>query len=265
LAFHSIMHMKGLRWALATAFAASLVLLLGSVGAETEDDAGASLEGGSSDTVDLQTTTAPQQTEESMRTMTKNSILSWEPTVLTSRNFGGHVADGNVWLVEIYAPWCGHCVQFESTYKEIAAEYHASSPKKYKNIRVGKINGDAEQALVSRFGVASYPSFFIVDGFSVYEFDQPRSKSTLMAFAEGGYKKTSPIPWYKSPCGPLGLAQGMILWAGYTMADIFYWLQNKFGLSTVFAGMVMFGSLFIGTFITLVAMAIIFTPKAKID
>lgn len=227
-------------------------LLLDSLNAEVED----SQASGGSETVDLKTTMQQEQQESSTK-------ISLEPTILTSRNFGRQVADGNVWLVEIYAPWCGHCVSFEPIYKEIAAEYHGS-PGKYK-IRIGKINGDAEQALVSRFGVSSYPSFFIVDGFSVYEFDQSRTKSSLMAFAEGGYKKKSPIPWYKSPCGPLGLAQGMILWAGYTMADIFYWLQNKFGFSTVFAGMVMFGTLFIGTFITLVTMAIIFTPKTKAD
>ena len=199
-----------------------------------------------------------------------------EPVVLTSRNYGGHTSDGNVWLVEIYAPWCGHCVSFEPTYKEIAEAYHRSTgsddddaldeeKKKKSGIKVGKINGDAEQALVSRFGVKSYPSFFVVDGFSVYEFDGSRSKATLMQYVEGGYKKTSPIPWYQSPNGPLGIAQGLILQGGYRLADVFYWLQGTFGLSAVFAGMVMFGTLFIGMFIMLVALAIFFTPKEKIN
>jgi thiol-disulfide isomerase/thioredoxin len=242
----------------AMAFVA-LSLLLEPVAPETQDETQAL---GSSETVDIKSTATEAKQKKEPSTDTYR-IKDLDPVVLTSRNFGRHVSDGNVWLVEIYAPWCGHCVSFEPTYKEIAAEYHAA-PEKYK-IRVGKINGDAEQALVSRFAASSYPSFFIVHGFSVYEFDQSRSKATLMAFVEGGYKKTSPIPWYKSPCGPLGLAQGMILRVGYTMADIFFWLQKKFGLSTVFAGMVMFGSLFIGTFIILVAMAIFFTPKTKVD
>ena len=28
-------------------------------------------------------------------------------------------------LLEFYAPWCGHCTNFESSYKEIAREYHS--------------------------------------------------------------------------------------------------------------------------------------------
>lgn len=46
-----------------------------------------------------------------------------------------------------------------------------------------------EKALNTRFGVKSFPSFFLVDGWSVYEFDKPRSEANLMDFARGGYKK----------------------------------------------------------------------------
>ena len=36
---------------------------------------------------------------------------------LTSRNFDSSISDGNVWLVEFYASWCGHCKRFAPTYE----------------------------------------------------------------------------------------------------------------------------------------------------
>ena len=39
------------------------------------------------------------------------------PIVLTSRNFDSSISDGNVWLIEFYASWCGHCKRFEPTYE----------------------------------------------------------------------------------------------------------------------------------------------------
>ena len=35
----------------------------------------------------------------------------------------------------------------------------------------------------------AYPSFYIVDGWSVYKFEDNRSEANLMVFARGGYKK----------------------------------------------------------------------------
>lgn len=164
--------------------------------------------------------------------------------------------------IKIYAPWCGHCVTFAPVYADIADEYHSSENRK---IRVGKINGDAEMALMARFGVKSYPSIFVVDGWSVYKFEAPRSKQQLMKFVEGDYKKQAPLPFFKSPMGPIGLAQGTLLALGYRLADVFEWLQSTAGLSPLFAGMAMFGSLFIGLFFCIVFLAIVITPKVKSD
>jgi len=185
------------------------------------------------------------------------------PVALTARTFGRSISDGNVWLLEFYAPWCGHCGAFAGTYAEIANVYHASDEHK---IKVAKIDGDSERALASRFGIYSYPSFFIVDGWNVYEFDQGRSKKALMKFAEGGYKEQDVIPFYTSPMGPIGLMQGALISAGSTMMDSFQWLQNSLGLSPLFAGMFMFGGIFMGCFFVIVFLALAFTgSKAKAD
>lgn len=109
---------------------------------------------------------------------------------LTASNFDSHVFDGHVWLVEFCTPWCSYCGSFESTYKEIAEHFHAIPDGK---IKVGRVDAVSEDALATRFGADSFPSFYVVQGLSVYEFIATRSKENLMEFVEEAYKKTSPI------------------------------------------------------------------------
>lgn len=88
---------------------------------------------------------------------------------------------------------------------------------------VARINGDKERALSSRFGVNSYPSFYLVDGTDVYEFEnKARSKSNLIAFASGKYKEWfEPIPYLTSPMGPMGQAQVGIQFNSEIRLDLF--------------------------------------------
>ena len=106
-----------------------------------------------------------------------------------------------------------------------------------------------------------------MDGWTVYSFDdQPRSKARLIQYVQGGYKKDpSPVPWYASPLGPLGVAQGTIIRVGYQLSDTFLWLQGSVGLSPLMAGMVLFGSAFVGCFLCIVTLAIALTPREKQD
>jgi thioredoxin-like negative regulator of GroEL len=108
---------------------------------------------------------------------------------LTSKNFGTTVGfgDGNVWLIEFYTPTCSHCVSFAPTYQSIAKAIHSSTPD--EKIRIARVNCSEEKALMTRFGVMAFPSFFLVAGWQVYKFEGSRSATTLMDYARGGYKK----------------------------------------------------------------------------
>ncbi|CAB9512597.1 Protein disulfide isomerase [Seminavis robusta] len=116
---------------------------------------------------------------------TTSSGSDLDVVVLTSTNFERMVGDGSVWLVEFYAPWCTHCMSFASTYSEIARHFHSNSKLK---VRVGKVDTTQQRALGQRFSVHAYPSFFVVHGSSVYEFEGSRSKNGLIQFATKGYK-----------------------------------------------------------------------------
>ena len=108
---------------------------------------------------------------------------------LTSKSFGSMIGFGKeeVWLIEFYTPSCSHCVNFAPVYENIARTLHSS--KTEANIRIARVNCSAEKALMTRFGVRAFPSFFLVTGLDVYEFKGNRGATTLTEFARGGYKK----------------------------------------------------------------------------
>ena len=56
-------------------------------------------------------------------------------------------------LVEFYAPWCGHCRQFEPFYYEVGAHF-ANSP----DVRVARVDVDANRDAARRYDVAGLPS-----------------------------------------------------------------------------------------------------------
>jgi thioredoxin-like negative regulator of GroEL len=76
-------------------------------------------------------------------------------------------------------------MSFAPTYSDIARHFHSNPDLK---VKVGKVDTTEQRALGQRFSVNAYPSFFVVKGSSVYEFDGMRSKSNLIQFATKDYK-----------------------------------------------------------------------------
>jgi len=186
---------------------------------------------------------------------------------LTSKSFGSTVGfgDGEVWLIEFYTPTCSHCVHFAPTYENIAKTLHSST--KGKKIRVARVNCSVEKALMTRFGIQAFPSFFLVAGWDVYEFEERRSQTTLTNFAEGGYKKQNPIPFMNSPMGPTGLLQGTLIFVGTRAMGLLEDMHEKFGISPIVSGLIicMFG-VFCGM-VSIILLTVLSTPKShdKID
>jgi len=187
-----------------------------------------------------------------------------EVVQLTSRNFAKELRKGSVWLIEFYSSHCSHCIEFAPVYADIARYYHGLDEG--VKVRIGKVNGVKERALFNRFHIYAFPSFYLIDGWSVYEFKQRRSKKEMMAFVEGGYKQTEPIPFYSSPMGPMGVMQGLLVTTGINLQDLFQWAQKSFGLSPVLVALIVFGSLFLGLFFFLVFLALVIpSPRQKRD
>jgi len=71
---------------------------------------------------------------------------------LTASNFKAKVLDSDEpWLVEFYAPWCGHCQALEPSWEKAA--------KVLKGVvKVGAVNMDAEQSVGAPYGIKGFPT-----------------------------------------------------------------------------------------------------------
>lgn len=76
-------------------------------------------------------------------------------TALTESMWERRVGSGNtVWLVEYYAPWCGHCQQMVPTFSNIA-----SMLEEEEAIEVGAVNCATQSVICNEwFGIRSYPT-----------------------------------------------------------------------------------------------------------
>jgi len=71
---------------------------------------------------------------------------------LTKDNFANKVfGSEHIWVVEFFAPWCGHC-------KKLAPEYDKAATNLKGIVRVGAVNCDEQQELCGSFGVKGFPT-----------------------------------------------------------------------------------------------------------
>lgn len=100
--------------------------------------------------------------------------------VLTDASFDEQIKPEGDWLVEFFAPWCGHCKKLAPTWEELAK----SAKGKFN---VAKVDCTVEKASCSRFEIKGFPTVKFVKGGKVYDYKDARTVEAFTAFATGGY------------------------------------------------------------------------------
>ncbi|XP_041975456.1 protein disulfide-isomerase A6 homolog [Aricia agestis] len=101
---------------------------------------------------------------------------------LTESNFKEKVLDSDdLWLVEFFAPWCGHCKNLEPHWAKAATELKGK-------VKVGAVDATVHQALASRFQVQGYPTIKMFPSGkktsdSAEDYNGGRTSSDIVAWA----------------------------------------------------------------------------------
>ncbi|CAM8949768.1 unnamed protein product [Rhodiola kirilowii] len=147
------------------------------------------------------------------KTTGKSSGKSEQPNAsveLTSRNFDESVVKSkDLWIVEFFAPWCGHC-------KKLASEWKKAANNLKGKVKLGHVNCDEEKSIMARFNVQSFPTILVfgADKDAPTPYEGGRTASAIELFALEQLETNSAPPEvteltseavFEEKCGPAAI------------------------------------------------------------
>jgi len=98
---------------------------------------------------------------------------------LSSTNFDRLVKDSDsIWIVEFYAPWCGHC-------KQLVPEYQKAAKALKGVVKVGGVNADLDEnkSLAGQYQIQGFPTIKIFNGKNVEDYNGGRTARDIVQAA----------------------------------------------------------------------------------
>lgn len=112
---------------------------------------------------------------------------------LTDSNFEELVLNSeDFWLVEFFAPWCGHC-------KNLAPHWTQAATELKGKIKMGTVDATVQTVMANRFGVRGYPTIKMFpagkkDQSDAQEYDGGRTASDIVSWVNDKYTANIPPP-----------------------------------------------------------------------
>lgn len=102
---------------------------------------------------------------------------------MNHEQFQNMMEEGNVVLVDFWAPWCSYCRRINPAYEKIAAQYGA-------DITVAKVNIDEEPRLAEKEMIEVIPTLVMYrNGEAIGSIVAPESKAVIDAFIRDSLAK----------------------------------------------------------------------------
>uniref|UniRef100_A0A0N4ZQP4 Protein disulfide-isomerase A6 homolog n=1 Tax=Parastrongyloides trichosuri TaxID=131310 RepID=A0A0N4ZQP4_PARTI len=118
----------------------------------------------------------------------KNEVIE-----LTESNFEKLVLNSkDLWLVEFFAPWCGHCKNLEPHWKAAASELKGK-------VKLGAVDATVHAGLAQKFGIQGYPTIkFFGAGLKKYSdaenYEGGRTSQDIVNWAMNKVAENRPPP-----------------------------------------------------------------------
>ncbi|EQC37366.1 hypothetical protein SDRG_05583 [Saprolegnia diclina VS20] len=128
------------------------------------------------------TKTEKKPKAEKAKAKPSSSSSSSDVVTLTDDTFDELVLNsGDVWLVEFYAPWCGHC-------KSLAPEWEQAASELRGSVKLGALDATANEAKAAEYGIKGFPTIKVfgptaASASDAIDYQGPRQAAGITAYA----------------------------------------------------------------------------------